>query len=76
MTRAHVAVSILSGQITLRTLSTRTSAAVPQSVERPAAFIAMSTSRVERPLLLAAYATSIGLLAWMWTAGASSRIQE
>ena len=76
MIRTHSFVGIFSRQILSRTESTRISAAVPHIEPRPASFITSSTSTVLSRLFFAAYATSIGLLAWRWTPGAASWIQR
>jgi len=65
MILSHSWLEIFPGQMTFRTSSTSISAAVPQSDPSPASFMRESISRVEMPLFLAPYATSIGLLAWM-----------
>ena len=76
MIRIHSFVGIFSLQIFRRTSSTRISAAVPHIELSPASFIASITSTVLILLFFAAYATSIGLLAWRWMPGAASWIQR
>ena len=72
MIRTQSSVDTLRGQITFRTESTRISAAVPWIVPSPSVLSRAITVVVGIFPCFAAWATSSGLKAWMWTPGAAS----
>ena len=72
ITASHWPVTILSGQITARTSSSRISAAVPGSEPSPASCSAARNSGTVRPSVAAPCQISSGEKAWTWIAGSAS----
>ncbi|CAM5682618.1 hypothetical protein SGLAM104S_00824 [Streptomyces glaucescens] len=72
ITSIQVAVGSLPLVRIQRTSSSRISAAVPGRESRPASFAAVSHSRIDRPVRVAPFTTSIGEKAWTCMPGTRS----
>ena len=71
ITESHWSVTILSGQMTARTSSSRISAAVPGSEPNPASCSSARKSGTVRPRVAAPCQISSGEKAWTWIAGSA-----